>query len=156
MGAGAKDIVGLDGAAEQVREDAVGLQQVEQLAGHHRAETVQAATPQVAPFVVGAGMADQAIGLDLAGRDRAEQLHFLAAHDVGAAVPDIGHARDDGFAFTGPGEFPRQFVEPGGAGNVRRLGPAAVGADHAGHQQGQVAEAIPNFGDRRRELALVD
>ena len=87
------------------------LQQVEQLAGHHGAESAIRPLLTTHPFVVGSGMADQRVGRH-AGRDGAEQLDFLAAHDVGAAVADIAQAGDDRRALASPNKIAHQIRRP--------------------------------------------
>ena len=43
----------------------------------------------------------------------------------------------------------RQSRRAGRAGHVRRFDPAAVGADHAGHQHRMIAQPLADFRDRR-------
>ena len=69
--------------------------QVENLACHHRPEFGDPAIRNPHPFVVGAGVADEAIGGDRPIGDRADQLHLLAAHDVGARFVEERDARND-------------------------------------------------------------
>ena len=127
------------------------LEQTVELAGHDRLKPVDLAVAKCCPFVVGAGMADEAHRIDQPGGHGAEQLHFLSAHDVGTALADERHARNDRLALSGPDQLGGKFIEPGGAWNVGRLLPAAVGADHPGEEQGLVAELRADFGDRVRE-----
>src|SRR6185369_15515743 len=146
-------VVGRDRTLQQVSEDAVLLEEVEQFAGHDRAEEVDQAVAQQRPFVVRARVADEPVGVDQAGGDAAEKLHFLAAHDVRAALSDERNAGDDRFALAGPDELCGDLVEPGGAWNIRSFFPAAVRADHPGEQHRMVAEPLANFRDGRLKAA---
>jgi hypothetical protein len=98
-------------------------------------------------------VADESVRIDQAGRDPAEQLDFLAAHDVGAIILEIGDAGDDGFAIARPDQRRDEFIDARRGGHVARVLPAAVRTDHACEQQRIVAEALPDFGNRRREAA---
>ena len=62
------------------------------------------------------GWQTSAIGVDKASGNRAEQLHLLAPHDVGAAVADVGYAGDDCFALARPDERPARSSMPAGQG----------------------------------------
>src|SRR6476661_1805485 len=106
------------------------------------------------PFVVGARMADERRRIDHSGRRRPEKLDLLAAHYVGAAVAEVGNARNDGLALARADELGHDFVDAGRARNVRRFLPPAVGADHSGQQQGLVAKPLADFVDRVRETTL--
>ena len=57
------------------------------------------------PFIVRAGMADERVGIDESGGDRAEQLHLLAAHHVRASLADVGDTGNDRFALTRPDQL---------------------------------------------------
>ena len=101
-------VVGSTGPCKQVGEDAVLLQQVEQLAGHHGAEALDLGLVRATPICCACRDGRRGHSRSTsAGGDRAEQLHLLAAHDVGAAAADIGDAGDDRFALTGPDQLAR-------------------------------------------------
>ena len=94
-------------------------------------------------------------GGTMPGREGAEQLDFLSAHDVRLVRVDKGHARNDGCAaLFRPDELRREIFDAGGAGDVGSLDPAAVGSDHPGKQQRPVAQPFANLGDGLGESAL--
>ena len=55
---------------------------------------------------------------------------------------------------SGQTRFAARSSSAGGAGDIGRFDPAAVGADHAGEQQRLVAEPLADFGDGVAEAAL--
>ena len=87
---GAEGVVEAHFVNQQVRQDAVLLEQAEHFAGHHRVKANQPAACHHGPFVVGAGMADEAIGRDHAGGDRAEDLHSSRMTSGGSALDRPG------------------------------------------------------------------
>jgi len=74
---------------QEVADDAVLLQQVEQFTGHDGAESDNPPALDHNPLVVRAGMTNQRVGRHIAGCDCAEQLHFLAPHDIRAVVTNV-------------------------------------------------------------------
>ena len=129
------------------------LQQVEQLAGHHRSKDWICPEQTITHLLCVPGwQTRQSCGID-PGRDRSEQLNLFAAHDVGAAIAKIRHARDNRLALARPSQLPREILDAGGARNIGRFHPSAVGPDHSSQQQRMVAQPLANFGDRGREAA---
>src|SRR5436190_18285351 len=96
-------------------------------------------------------MADEAILRNESRADRSEQLNLFAAHDVGAASAKIRYSRDNRFAISGPAELPREIFDSGGAWNIGRFDPPAIGPDHSGHQQRQITQLLANFSDGSRK-----
>ena len=146
-----KASLAVDLPAKQVREDAMLFQDREQFAGHDGPERIDLAPSQGHPLVVRAGMADEGVGIDQSIGDAAEQLHFLAAHDIGMHAFLIGQARHDRIALPRPREIARKVVDTGRARYIGGIDPATAGARHSGHQQGQIAKPLPNLGGRGRE-----
>ena len=89
------------------------LQQAEQFARHDSPELDDPAPPHRQPFVMGARVADQSIGIDKASGNPAENLDFFSAHDVGAVIGEIGYAGNDRLTLTYPDESVDDVVEPG-------------------------------------------
>ena len=145
-----------DRAVEHSSQDAMPLDQREQLAGHGGGEVGDAAAFDMDPFVVRAGLREQRIGRSEARRDGTQNLHLFAAHDVGARVGQQRDAGDDGdVRFLDPGRGPRQAGEIGGGGDIGRLAPAACRADHTRRDDGQLAETSADRGDLNRIVVSV-
>jgi hypothetical protein len=79
-------------------------------------------------------MADEAVRIDDPGGDAAKKLDFLAPHNVGATLTDVGDARHDGLAVPRPDERVDKLLNAYRAGNIRRFDPAAIGTDHPRQQ----------------------
>eukprot|EP01136_Pigoraptor_vietnamica_P011867 Opistho-1_new@51206 len=77
--------------------------------------------------------------------ERAEKLHFLAAHHVGAAVVEAAHAGDDrGAPRLDPLRAARDGDKIGGRRHIGNFVPAALRPDHAGAQHRGIAKARTN------------
>ncbi len=98
---------------------------------------------------MGSGLREQRVGRHHPARDRAEQLHLLAAHHVRAAACGAGYAGDDRGAVIDPVEPRRQLVDPRRRRDIGHDAPADGRADHAREQHWQVAGALAD----RRDLA---
>ncbi len=78
----------------RMAEDGVACDGVEELAGHEGGEALDPIVGKTNPFAVRAGHADEmAAGAEMRGS--AEQLRFLAAHDVRMPSVALGKARED-------------------------------------------------------------
>ena len=144
-------------AFEKISEDAVLAKKAEQFARQDSSESDDLPLSQSDPLVVRAGMANQGVGINQSGGMRAEDLDLLAAHHVSLAIRVDGDSRDDGdSARFDPDQMACQIARPGGAGDIRRFDPAAVGADHSSQQHRQVAKPFADHLHRVGEPSGID